>query len=192
MNTRILATSTLIAAGLSTLGLAQESTPSAPVPDEPPASVEEIDRQLAQAALRLARLNWKRAREVNESNPNTFGVVEMEMLRQMVAVAEQRLKLATGEVLLQDLIVQQAVAALKVAQAELRVVTELNEKMPGAVKPDEIDRAKLQVEVSRLQLARAQQSATYNSMLTQLQFQMDQMRSEMLQIQGRLNRALAR
>ena len=183
----------IILTGLFLISRAEEPPKSPPEPDNRAAaakgaakastdgeSLERLNLRYAATSLKLARLNLDQAQDANRRLARAVPSTEVERLKQLVKLAEVevRKEMKAGQGDQANMNVRTAAANLKVATAEWRSAEEANRSGPGTVQPRELERLRLTAELARLSLARERASGDPKSAAAELQYQIDQLRSE--------------
>jgi hypothetical protein len=143
------------------------------------------------AYLKLAQLNLDMAMEANTRYPGTMPDTVLQPLRELVAIAQAELQEALGgkgrDV--HALRVRFSEVGIAPAEAALRAAETVNQRSPGTVSPRELERLRLQLEVARLELARAR---SVGLDLEGLQWQLLDLRKDLLQLQSRVEQLVVR
>ena len=170
-----------------TLLLAARSASGAE-PGEPPAeqstlqSSNQFDVQLAKVRLQLAKVELERALGANE-RVRIYPPVTLQFLRRNVDVAQAKLEAVTkpgGDS--HDAHLRELENNLKTAELKWKIAFETRERSPGALDEAGVEALRLRVEVARLALARARQPETVTTPLNHLQWEIEQLRDEMLEL----------
>lgn len=146
---------------------------------------ESVDVRLARAHLELARLDLRSAREANERIADLFPAGHIDRLRLHVATDEAQLEQAlTGEAAdPHQICIRSAEAAVEMAEADLQRLRAAHERMPTAVRESSVERAAVVAEIARLNLERARHLDADELLLTHLQWQIDDLRHQVLELQ---------
>lgn len=146
---------------------------------------ESLNVRYARAHLALAKLDLRRAMEMDNQIPNFYPISAMESLRRHVAIDQEQLKQAkqapNGN--FHDIFVRSAEASLKMAKADLRRKQKAREKMPDATSIYEEKRAEAIVEIAKLQLEITNDKESSQYSLMYLQWQIEELRNQVLELQ---------
>lgn len=123
--------------------------------------------------------------EANERIPNLFSADHIDRLRLHVANDEAFLEQALRgeEADPHQICVRSAEAAVEIAEADLRRVRAANERVPTAVSDLSVERARVAAEIAKLNLERTQHLEESELVLTHLQWQIDELRHQVLELQ---------
>ena len=149
---------------------------------------EGLEARYARTSLRRATLQLEQALEENRRMPGLYSDPLIERLRQNVQVAEQQLEhaLRPEKVDRHEVHVRSAEAALRMAESELRHAEELRRRLPRSYTDNDLERFRLSVEIARLRLERARDPETFASPQAHLQWQVEDLRQELLDLRLRL------
>jgi hypothetical protein len=175
---------------------ASQTTRNEAAPNAAPAagrSEDDLDVRYARASLKLAQLNLDKALQANQRYRGTMPDSVLQPLRELVQIARVELQEAPRgkDRDVHALRVRFAEAGVAPAEAALRSAETVNQRAPGTVSPTELDRLRLQLEVARLALARAQ-AGSGGSNLDDLQRQLLELRKDLLQLQVRVEQLVVR
>ncbi|MCY2985865.1 MAG: hypothetical protein NTY15_19740 [Planctomycetota bacterium] len=147
---------------------------------------ESVDVRLARAHIELAKMDLRRAQEANE-RIRIYSVEFIEKLQLHVAIDEAELEqcLKGEDYDSHKVCVRSAEASLKVAEADLRGARAAYQPMPTADSALAAERAGMVVELAKLNLERAKGLSNSESVLTHLQWQIDELRHQVLELQMR-------
>lgn len=139
--------------------------------------------QLARARLKLAKVELERALATNK-RVQIYSAVTLELLRRNVDICETRLAALSrpSEVNSHAAHLRELEAKLKIAELRRKVAVKLQERLPGSIDASKVEAARLRVEVARLALARARDPAHVATPLDHMQWQLEQLRQEMLDL----------
>lgn len=195
----------IILAALCLISQAEEPPKSPPEPDNRAAptkgaakgsgdnELERLNVRYAMTALRLARLNLDQALDANRRLARAVPSTEVERLKQLVKLGEDevRKEMKSGQGDQANMNVRTAAANVKVAAAEWRKAEQANRAVPGTVQPRELERLRLTAELARLALARERASGDPKSAAAELQYQIDQLRSDVEELRSEVQRVSA-
>lgn len=143
-----------------------------------------VDVQYERARLDLAKLELQIAVGANARLLGVYASATIERLRSNVAISESRLKEVSGGGK-QDwhtAHLRELEGAFKMAEQRLKSALEINDRAPGSLPPHEVERLRLRAAVTRLALARAHDPSKVATPLDHLQWQLDQLRDEVLDL----------
>jgi hypothetical protein len=147
-------------------------------------SDETIAVQYSRAYLRLCEIELKKALATEKKAPRTVTPIVFERLRMNVNVAEAQLQetlhpTSSGKMQLHLRYAEEQarIAAMDFAQAER--ISNLN---PKVISDLDLERLRLTSEVARLRLALFREPAYLPSLLDQMQWQIDRLSEEILQL----------
>jgi hypothetical protein len=151
---------------------------------------ESIYARYARAYLELAKAELDIAQDVNKRIGATYSKNTVQRLRNHVEIAQAKLKyeLAGDASKLHDIHLRELEGAKKLAEMKLASAITVNQHLSGTVSELEIQRLRLAAEVARLAIARGRDPAAVSSPHAHLQWQIDQMRSELLRLQIRTDK----
>lgn len=146
----------------------------------------ELDVRYAQTMLALAKLELQRGLQINQQIPGTFTKTAINALEQVVVIDEEQVKALTqpGSARV-PLYLIAAQSSAKAAQQSLERVLAINQQNPGTITQIEVDRLRLNAELSHLALEKARSINPKNEAQF-LQWQIDQLRDELLQLRNRM------
>jgi len=155
-----------------------------PIPAEPS---ETIDVRYAKALVGLAKLELLKAVEANQKTSGSFSDEAIDTLRQSLGNAELQLaeSIRKARADTQNAHVRKCEESVRAADAEWRRAIAANRKTPGSVSENELERLRLTAEVARLGLIKAR-AANAQSALEHLQWQLEELRSEVLSLRNRV------
>ena len=146
---------------------------------------ESLNVRYARANLALAKLDLRRAMDMDNQIPNFYRISAMESLRRHVAIDQEQLKQAiqapNGN--FHDIFVRSAEASLKMAKADLRRKQKAREEMPDDASIYEEKRAEAIVEIAKLQLEITNDKESSQYSLMYLQWQIEELRNQLLELQ---------
>ncbi len=172
---------------------AQINATRSPDIDKAP-SPESIHIRYARAYLELARADLNTALGVNKRIGVAYAENTVQRLRNHVEIAEAKLQheLSGGESKLHDIHLKELKKASNLANMNLASAIAVNERLAGAINELEIKRLRWVAEVAKLAIERGRDPAAVRTPYAHLQWQLDQMRSELLWLQIRADKLAAR
>ena len=155
---------------------------------------ESIDIRYARAHLELAKLDLRRALEWNKRVPHLFPAVTIEKLRRHVVIDEEQLKqcLMGQDSDLHEVCIRTAEAAVEIAEADLKRKRGVHERMPTTFSALNVERSRAAAKVARLNLERTRAQETAESVVAHLQWQIDELRNQVLELQLQLEMVASR
>lgn len=156
--------------------------------------LQSLNERYAKTSRRLAQLNLQRAIDANRKIARAVSSTEVERLRQIVNLAEDevRKEMAAGKEQGASMNVRTASANAKVAIAEWRKAQAANEREPGTVTADEMERLRLTAELAQLGLARERAAGNTQSVVGELEWQIAQLRQEVQDLRAMVERLAKR
>ncbi|MAX37023.1 hypothetical protein [Gimesia sp.] len=157
--------------------------------DAAPAN-EGVDIRFFQKKLELAKHDLKTAVKANQRVPNLTSKLMMIRLQNQVDYMETLLKRATAKTDhdLHTTHLQNVENDVTLAEQQLVWAKDVNQHQEGLVSDDEVKRLQLSVDLARLALERAKQPKIKADPLHHLQWQIDRLRSELLNLQVEFER----
>ncbi|MFV2066319.1 MAG: hypothetical protein ACC645_05015 [Pirellulales bacterium] len=151
---------------------------------------ESVRVRYARAYLKLAKMDLRRAMDANRKFARMHSAGLVERLRQNVKIAEEQLRqVLKGDAgKLHEVHLRQTEAAVKIAELELQQAVVLSKRAPAAVRRGELERLRVAAEIARLDLMQAREPASFQSAMPHLQWQLEQLRKEVLRLQLRVER----
>jgi hypothetical protein len=155
-----------------------ESTTANPHDDE------SVQVRLARAHLKLAKLNLRSALEANKRIPHVYPTEYIEKLRLHVVIDEAELEQCLKREYKDpyQVSIRSAEASVKIAEADLRAAREVHRRMPTTANAIAVERAAAVAEIATLNFARTKQLQNADSVMTHLQWQIDQLRHEVFEL----------
>lgn len=156
----------------------------------PVAAAEELAVRYAQASLKLAEIDLRKAEEQNKKVPRTIPQVIVERLRRNVAVSEAQLEQALqpsagGAV---NVHVRYAEERVRIAELEIEKAQKARQRDPDAVPAVEVERLALAADVARLRLDMWRNPVYLPSLLDQMQWQLDRLSEEVIDLNKRVEK----
>ncbi len=180
----------MLAAGLVVGALVTASSRGQPPPRDTQVvgsdeAKESVSVRYARAYLKLAVMDLRQAVDANRKFARTYSAGFIERLRQNVGIAEEQLRQALkgDEGRLHEVHLRQTEAAVTIAELELQQTLAISERVPAAVREGELERLQIAAEMARLDLLQAREPASFESALPHLQWQLEQLRKEVLRLQ---------
>lgn len=172
--------------------------PALPKADEPVSSAPQktagidhmsLDVQLAKARLELAELELQRVSKANQRIVGTYSESTVELLRSEAEIARARLAAvsAGGPANFRELHLRELESSLKIAEINWQAAIRRNKSVPSSVDAQRMEGRRLRVEVARLALARARDPAYVATPVEQLQWQLERVRQDLLELRVRLD-----
>ena len=157
--------------------------------DAAPAT-EGVDVRFFQKKLELAKHDLQTAVKANQRVPNLTSKLMMIRLQNQVDYTETLLKHATAKTDhdLHVIHLQSVKNDVTIAEQQLAWAKEVNQQHAGLVSDDEVKRLKLSVDLARLALEKAKQPKIKADPLHHLQWQIDRLRSDLLNLQVKFER----
>lgn len=148
-------------------------------------AMESVDIRFARAQLRLAKLDLRRAVEINERVPGMLPVTMIEKIQQSVVIAEEQLKQAMkgSKAQLHEIHLRGAETAAKIANSNFQRIRSLREKLPQSFRAIDVERARARAEVANLNLERARDPKNSEYGVSHLQWQVEELRAQLLDVQ---------
>jgi len=173
-------------------GTAQTGDPRNPDTGNSPAP-ENIFVRYARAYLELAKAELGVTLDVNRRIGATYPETTVQRLRNHVEIAKAKLQyeLTGGESKLHDIHLRELEGAKKLAERELANAITVNRRLAGTVSEPEIQRLRLAAGVARLAITMGRDPTAVGTPHAHLQWQLDQMRSELLRLQTRTDKLAA-
>jgi hypothetical protein len=148
---------------------------------------ESVKVRLARAHVELAKLDVRRVLEINQRVPNVFSAEFIEKLRLHVVIDEAHLEqcLKREDADLHEVCIRSAEAAVKIAEADLKRKRATYQRMPTDASALHVERAAVVAKIAKLNLERTQHLEDSESVLTHLQWQIDELQHQVLELQMR-------
>lgn len=174
---------------LLTFMLAITSVPFAMSLDAAPAT-EGVDVRFFRKKLELAKHDLQTAVKANQQVPNLTSKLMMIRLQNQVDYTETLLKHATAKADddLHVVHLQNVKNDVTIAEQQLAWAKNVNQQHAGLVSDDEVKRLKLSVDLARLALEKAKQPKIKADPLHHLQWQIDRLQSDLLNLQVKFER----
>jgi hypothetical protein len=145
---------------------------------------ESIQVRCARAQLAIAKLDLLRYTEFDTQTPNMLPAGTIDRLRRHVEIDEEQLAqyLKGDPPDFQKIYLRAAESALKVAQTDEQRKRILHQRVNSIFSQRELERAELVMQLATLNLERMQNRNPEESALTQLQWQIEELRNQMLEL----------
>lgn len=150
---------------------------------------ESVEVRFARAHLELAKLDLRRATEFNKRTPNLLSDAFIEKLKLHVVIDEQQLEqcLRQEDADAHQICIRSAEAAVEIAEANGKRKRAIHRRMPTTSSALDVERAEAVAEIAKLHLERTRAvEDDSSSILTHLQWQIDELRHQVLELQMRL------
>ena len=150
-------------------------------------AIDGVEVRLSRAHLELAKLDLQRALETNKRVPNVFSTEFIETLRLHVEIDEAQLEqcLKGEDADPHQVCIRSAEAALKIAETDLKGIRATHQRMPSADSALQVERAAVVAKIAKLNIEKIKQLENSESVLTHLQWQIDDLRHQVLELQMR-------
>ena len=148
---------------------------------------ESVEVRLARAHLELAKLDLRSALEGNKRIPNLYPAEYVEKLQLHVVIDEAELEqsLKGVEKDSHEVCIRSAEASVKIAEADLNGVRAYYQRIPTNANALAVERAEVVATISKLNLERTKHLEDSESVLIHLQWQIDQLRHQVLELEMR-------
>lgn len=161
--------------------------------DELAAQQHKLDVKYAETFVRLSEVNLQKAEDFNARVPGAFSAAEVGRLRSIVSYAQDRLKWVKGPNQRQaDANIFMADQALRAADQNYEKALSANSRVPGAVSQLETERLRLTVELAKMSREKAELAARTNSPIDDVQWELDQLREDVMQLRSRVEAITSR
>jgi hypothetical protein len=166
--------------------LAQQKTEPGQSADAAAAAQEnELNLRYAQAHLRPMQARLAELDERNRRAPNTIRPAAIQLARQYVDKARQRLESARGDGDNSAAApVLRAETELRLAEENLRESEAVNKRLPNTVSPGEIARLVAQRDLARIKVEKSRRVSSLEP-LARIRFELDQLREDIEELQLR-------
>lgn len=159
-----------------------------PKPEKPPAESsadESVRVRYARAHLELAKMDLRRAMELNVRMPNVLPLGTIDALRRHVEIDEEQLKqyLKGENADLRGIYIRSAEAAVKIAEANLKRDRAIAERLGDTSSGRDVEHAMVVAKLAKLNLERIRTEETSQSELTHLQWEIEELRNQVLDLQ---------
>jgi hypothetical protein len=143
-------------------------------------AISQLTIKYAKINLKLAQLNLQSAQAYNQNVAGSFSQAEVERLQRLAEMAQARLKWAETHGNQADANRLSAELAVQSAEVTYRKALATNNQRPGAISPTILEQRRLTLELARLNVRKAELVGHSASQLEDLQWQVDQLREDML------------
>ncbi len=164
------------------------------VPDKSGVEEESLEIRYARAHLELAKLDLERAKAWNQRIPNVFSERTLDFLRKHVEIDEEQLKQAMRPdfVDVHEIYVRTAKAALDIAEADVARKAASYKKEHDHYSGLELDRAMAFAQAARLNLERTLNQGGALHSISYLQWQIEELRNQILELHVKVEAASRR
>lgn len=159
---------------------------------QPPATREpaEVRLEYARTQLALAKVEFEEANDSNTHVPGTISLVTLNRLRGNVTAAEELVALAqeyrSGDIASTQLCYAQSKA--RVAELDYSLAKQQRQRSPESITRYRLERLRLTAELTRLRLEMWQEPKHIPSLIDEMQWQIDRLGEEVLDLHRRLER----
>lgn len=161
--------------------------------EELAADQQKLNEKYAETFLRLSEVNLQKAEDFNARVPGAFSAAEVGRLRSIVSFARDRLNWVKGTNHRQsDANIFMADQALRAAEQNYDKAMSANNRVPGAVSILEMERLRLTVELAKMSREKAELVARTNTPVDDVQWELDQLREDVMQLRSRVEAITAR
>lgn len=167
-----------------------------PPPTKPTSSesvaVESLDVRHARAHLELAKLDLRRAQAWNKRMPGLFSERTIAYLRKHVEIDGEQLSqsMAQQNADVHDIYIRGAEAAVELADADVQRKQAIYKSFPDDYHAIELDRSIAVAKVAKLSLERTVAKKSSINTLSQLQWQVEELRNQLLELQIKIEEKL--
>ena len=157
--------------------------------DVEPNGPESVAVRYARAHLELAKLDLRRALEWNNRIPNLFSDRELDSLRKHVEIDREQLKQSQRgyDSSVYQVVLRTAETTVDSCQTEVSRRQEIYQASPNRFNAMELDHAIARLKVARLNLERTTSQKESISTIAFLQWQIDELRNQLMEVQLRLD-----
>lgn len=155
-----------------------------------PKELRELEIRHAKVYAQLAQLNLQAAEELNAKVPGTLSVPYIDRLRELVFVANGRLKALESNGPPGNLRLVVAQSELNIAEGNLQRGIDINQRVPGAVSGHGIERLKLTVELAQINVQRARIESP--SPLVDLKWELDRLHEDVTELRTKIENITSR
>jgi hypothetical protein len=157
-------------------------------PSAPQEATESLDVRYARAHLELAKLDLLRALAIEKRTPDVLPGIALENLDRHVAIDQEQLKQAAlgGDGNLHEIYLRTAEHSVKTAEADLARKQASFKRMPTDLGALDVKRAAALVKLAKLHLEKTHKQEVSLSSLSYLQWQIDYLRNELLELRVRV------
>ena len=153
---------------------------------------ESIEVRYARAHWELAKSDLSRALAMNERIPDLFSERELDSLRKHVAIDQEQLnQLLQGHAYnVHEIFLRTAESTLGICKAEVARKQHAYKKSPDHYSSLALDQAKAQLKVAELNVERTRLQKDSISTISYLQWQIDELRNQLLETQLKLDKVM--
>jgi hypothetical protein len=160
----------------------QKSDPAKSAAPATETEERELQVRYEQANLKLMEARLVELEATNRRNPNTIRPAAINLVREYVGKARERLKAAeSGEHTYSRVYVPAAEAEVRLAEDKLKRAEAVNKSLPRNVSAEEIARFNAELEMAKIKLEKAHHMQQ-ESPLSNLRFEIDGLRSDVQEL----------
>ena len=157
------------------------------------AEQQALSVKYAETFLKLSKVSLEKAVDFNRRVPGGFSAAEIDRLQRIVGFAEERLDWVKKAGHKQaDANIFTATMALRSAEQNYQKAMNANTRVPGAVSPLEVERLRLTVDLAQMSMQKASLAAETSSPVDDVQWELDQLREDVMQLRSRVEAITAR
>jgi hypothetical protein len=163
-------------------------------PSDLEATLRRLDVQSAELSLRLYELDLQKIDDMNQKMAGLYSNAEVDRFQASVEMARQRVKAARERNEGKDTIAIVGVgqALLKNAQDAYERDKAANRKLPTAVRPIDVERDRVAVEMAEVNLTKAKLVTRLDTPIPIINWEMDVLRDEVRQLRWRITAITSR
>ena len=191
---RLAAIMMALAAVVAPLSMVNADPPTTKPTSSESTAEESLDIRFARAHLELAELDLRRALEWNKRMPGLFSDRTIAYLRKHVEIDGEQLSqsIAQQNPDVHEIYIRGAEAAVELADADVQRRQAIYKSFPDNFHALELDRAIAVAKVAKLCLERTVTKKSSTDTLSQLQWQVEELRNQLLEIQIKMEERLSR
>ena len=158
-----------------------------PPQGEKPTNDESLQVRYARAHLELARLDLRRVTELNERVPNALPAGTVDEFQLHVELHEEQLKqyLRGEKADIHQVLVRRAQVEVELAEADVQRHRQAHAEFGTASSQLELERAELVANLAKLHLERVRSLDAAKSILLDMQWQIEDLRNEVIELRAR-------
>jgi len=185
---RLVGVSMICLFAVATIGVTRADDPLPSGENKASSETESLDVRYARAHLELARLDLLRALMIEQGQPNVLPKNVIENLDRHVVIDQEQLKQAAlgGDGNMHEIYLRTAEHSVQAAETDLARKQASFKRMPTELGALDIKRAAAQVKLAKLHLEKTQKQQVSLSSLSYLQWQIDYLRNELLELRVRV------
>jgi outer membrane murein-binding lipoprotein Lpp len=163
-------------------------------PDELTATLRRLDVQSAELSLRLYELDLQKIDDINKQMAGLYSNAEVDRFRANVEMAKQRVKAARerADGKRGTAIVGVGQTLLQTAQDTYERDMAANRQLSTAIKPVDVERDRVSVEMAKVNLAKAKLVDQLDSPIAVVNWELDVLRDEVRQLRWRITAITSR